>query len=161
MSLLDYAPDPGYTVAPARPPEIVGTTIWDDNPAAEVRQPVDNSVDVPGRPDTQSWFARLFNPTTDENQRDASQTPETRKPVTRDQGADNQGILSRIWGAMAHPLQTVEDTGASTGTAIGKGVGNAITGVMHSLLPLLIITAVVILGSLYIVASSGSVKIRA
>lgn len=122
---------------------------------------MDASVDVPGRPQQQSLFGWMFGyGQPDENQRDASQTPETPRPVSRDTGAEGPGILSRMWTAMAHPLQTVEDTGASTGSAIGKGVANAMTPIMNSIMPLVIVMAVVVMGSLFIVARSGAVRVR-
>lgn len=120
---------------------------------------MDASVDVPGRPQSQSLFGYLFGyAQPDENQRDASQSPETR-PASRDTGAEGPGILSRMWSAMAHPLQTVEDTGASTGSAIGKGVANAITPIMNSIMPMVLVMGAVVLIALFVASKSVSVRV--
>lgn len=132
----------------------------------------DYTVDVPGRKDNQSTLDQLFfsGPLTapslgvDQNQRDASSDAPIRV-ATRDAMAEGQpGILGRMWNAMAHPLQTVENTGKSTGTAIGSGVRAALQPILDSiksfLLPLLIIVGVIFLGGLFIIGQRTRINAR-
>jgi len=123
--------------------DMMGNPIWVDNNQADPATVPDQSVDVPGRDNTnQTLFEKIFAPTVDVNSRDASQTPET-TPATKDAGAAGPGILSRMWSAMAHPLQTIEDTGAASGNAAGAAVGNAaekiLSGITKGLLPIVLI----------------------
>lgn len=143
--------------------DMLGNPIWQDNVSADPWAMPDQSVDVPGRPDQQSLLARIFTTgAPDAQQRDSGVTaPALSKNISRDQGAEGPGVLSRMWNFVTHPLQAAEDASASAGTAVGKATANAISPVMHSLMPLLILVAVLILGSLWIVSTSGAVRVRA
>lgn len=135
--------------------------VWNDNVTGDPSEVPDWTSDVPGSYGNkqQTLFQRWwYGDSTYTPSRDASSPPPV-NAVTRDTGAEGTtGILGRMWNAIIHPLQTVEDTGASTGTAIGKGVGNAVSGIVNSLLPLLIIGFAVILIALYIVAQRTSIR---
>lgn len=144
--------------------DMLGNPIWVDNVTADPWAIPDQSVDVPGRDNTnQSLFERVFTPTVDVNQRDASQTPET-TPATKDAGATGPGILSRMWNAMAHPLQTFEDTGAAAGTATGKAIGNAAENILKSvtkgLLPIVLIIVGGIILLAFVAGRSGLIRAR-
>jgi hypothetical protein len=144
----------------------MGNPIWIDNNQADPWALPDNTSDVPGRTaaaGNQSIFGRLFEPTTDANSRDASQTPET-PPVTKDAGATGSGILHRMWNAMAHPLQTVEDAGSATGNAAGAAVGNAaekiLSGITKGLIPIVLIIVGGIILLAFVAGSTGLLRAR-
>jgi hypothetical protein len=144
--------------------DMMGNPIWVDNNQADPWSVPDNSVDVPGRDNTnQTMFERIFAPTVDANSRDSSQTPET-TPATKDGGATGPGILSRMWNAMAHPLQTIEDTGASTGNAVGNAVGNSVEKILSSIMKGIMPIVIVLVGGIILLAfvagNSGLLRAR-
>jgi hypothetical protein len=143
--------------------DMMGNPIWVDNNQADPWSVPDQSVDVPGRTGPAGIMETLFGSQPDANQRDASSSAET-TPATKDAGATGPGILSRMWNAMAHPLQTIEDTGAAAGNASGAAVGNAaekiLSGVTKGLLPIVLIIVAGMILIVFVAGSTGLLRAR-
>jgi len=165
MGLFDYAPDPGFTVAPTPSPDqtIADNPIWNDNVSAQPDQVPDQSVDVPGRKQAQSWFSSWFGGFSEGSggttyPRDGYAKPPVRV-ATKDAGAETQtGILGRFWNAITNPFQTIEDAGAAAGGAAGKGVANLLEPVLKVITPLIIIFLVTLVVGLWIVSQRTTIK---